>query len=117
MKFIALIIAPKGGYVGIGTLKNPSNGIASLSKIISMAVGVMTIVAVIWFVFIFITGAISIMSAGGDKQALESAQKRITTGIIGLVVVIISLILISLIGKILGVDLLNLSSLFSNILK
>jgi hypothetical protein len=74
----------------------------------------MTIVAIIWAVFSLITGAIGIISSGGDKQALENARKKITTGIIGLIIVIIALLIIELIGYFLGVgDLLNITNLFS----
>ncbi len=117
MKTLALSIAPKDGFVGIGTLgENVGDGVSKLSSIISMAIGVMTVVAIIWFLFVFITGAISMIGAGGDKQALEGSRKRITTGIIGLIVVLLAVLIVSLIGKILGIaDILNLTSLFGNI--
>lgn len=108
-------IAPSGGFTGIGTLGKPSNGGAFLdfSKIISMAIGVMTLVAFIWFAFVLITGAISIIGSGGDKQAFESAKKRITNGIIGLVIVVASIFLLDLIGMIIGVDYLNVFDLLN----
>jgi hypothetical protein len=77
-------------------------------------VGVMTIIAVIWAVFTIITGAIGIISSGGDKQALENARKKITTGIIGLIIVLVSLSLIELIAYLLGIkDILNIQNLFN----
>ena len=111
-------IAPSGGFTGLGTgvLSKPTgSGISNLSSVISMAVGVMTVVAIIWFIFIFMTGAISIISSGGDKQALEGAKKRITTGIIGLVVVIIALFILDLVGNVLGINILDLNALFGQI--
>jgi len=39
------------------------------------------------------------ISSGGDKTAMANAQKRITNGLIGLVVVIASVFIIELIGK------------------
>lgn len=118
MKTLALSIAPGGSFKGLGTgiLSNvEGSGASTLSKIISMAIGVMTVVAVVWFLFVFITGAISIIGAGGDKQALEGARKKITTGIIGIVVVLLAVLIVSLIGKIFGVDFLNLEALFKQI--
>lgn len=110
-------IAPDAkGFKGIGNLgaANSDNGVASLSSLISKTIGVMTIVAIIWFVFLFIIGVIGIIGSGGDKQALESARKKITTGVIGLIVIVLALVLISLLGKFIGVsNILDIGSLFN----
>lgn len=45
------------------------------------------------------------ISSGGDKNALESARKRIFNALIGLAVVVASIFLIEIVGKIIGVDL------------
>jgi hypothetical protein len=111
-------IAPSGGFKGFGPLGNvtsESSSILTFSKFISTAIGVMTIVAFIWFTFVLITGAIGIIGSGGDKQALESSRKRITSGLIGLVIVIASVFILDLIGTIFGIPFLNLSQLFFNI--
>ena len=49
-------IAPSGGFTGLGTLgKNQgSTSIVTFAKFISNVVGIMTIVAIIWFVFVLI---------------------------------------------------------------
>lgn len=108
-----------GQLKGFGPLGNPQgSGITNLSTIISSAVGLMTIIAFIWFTFTLITGAIGIISSGGDKQALENARKKITTGIIGLVVVIAAIFVISLLGTLIGIpNILNISQLFGQITK
>jgi hypothetical protein len=109
-------IAPSGGFHGIGPLGNPQGtGILNLSNFISVVIGVMTIVAFIWFTFILVTGAISIIGSGGDKQALETARKKITNGIIGLILVISAVFIIDIIGTIFGIKFLNLFQLFYNI--
>lgn len=113
-KLIALTIAPNGGFKGFGPLGTPTgNGILTFSRFLSSVVGIMTIVGIIWFLFVLITGAIGIISSGGDKQALETARKKITTGIIGLVVVIAAVFIAELIGIIFGIPILNILSLFS----
>jgi hypothetical protein len=45
------------------------------------------------------------ISSGGDKNALESARKRISSALIGLAVVVASIFVIELVGKLLGIDL------------
>lgn len=107
-------VAPDGGFSGFGRFKSPKDsGVSDLASIISTAIGVMTIVAIIWFLFIFFSGAIAIIGSGGDKQALESAKKKITTGVIGLVVVLLAIIIINLVGKFLGItNILDIGTLF-----
>jgi len=117
-------LAPSGGFKGPGTgpLSNPTagggTGIEAFTKFISSTIGLMTIIAIIWFIFVLMTGAISMISAGSDKQALESARKRIINGLTGLVIVVAAIFIIEVIGRILGLkDILNLSYLFSQITK
>ena len=111
-------IAPVGGFTGFGPLGSPQGtGIFQFVGFISKVVGVMTIVAIIWFVFVLITGAISFISSGGDKQKLEAARSKITSGIIGLIITISALFIIGLIGTFLGVNLLDIGTLFGNIVK
>jgi ABC-type transport system involved in multi-copper enzyme maturation permease subunit len=112
-----------GTFKGLGDspLVNPAgtNGIKIFTDFLSKVIGVLTIIAIIWFIFTFILGAIGIISSGGDKAALESAKKKITTGLVGLVVVVIAVFVIDLVGYFLGfsVSLLNLPGLFDLIPK
>lgn len=102
------------GLTGPGKLANTTgNGVSDLASLISKAIGVMTIVAIIWFVFTFILGVIGIIGSGGDKQALESARKKITTAAIGLLIVVLAIILINLIGRFIGIpNILDIGGLF-----
>ncbi len=101
---------------GIGTLGQPGNGVELFTKFISAAIGLMTIIAIIWFIFVLITGAIGMISSGGDKAALENSRKRISNGLIGLVVVIVAIFLVDLIGNLLGIkNILNLPELFTTV--
>jgi hypothetical protein len=101
--------APSTGIRGRGALglegDVANNAPNIFNRFVTSAIGLMTIIAAIWFVFLFFTGAISIIASGGDKGALEDARKRLTTGIIGLVIVISAIFAISLAGKLLGFDL------------
>lgn len=97
-------------FKGIGPLglDVPGGGAAAgsiFNKFISSTIGLMTVIAAIWFVFLLITGAYGIMSAGGDKAALETARKRITNGVVGFVVVIAAIFIIEFIGSLIGFDL------------
>lgn len=98
-----------GGFTGFGTygladtLKASSYG-TLFNMFISSAIGVITVVAFVWFIFILITGSIAIITSAGDKQAMENAKKKISSGLIGLVVLIASLFIVSLVGQFLGID-------------
>lgn len=85
------------------------------NQVIQNIVGIMTIVAGIWFIFQVIIGGIGWLTAGGDKAKVESAQKKITQGIIGLAIVIIAIFLIDLIGTLLGLEILRPGQFIVNI--
>jgi len=110
---------PLRGFGPLGLEDVPEGEAAApgiFTRFISSAIGLMTIIAVIWFVFVLVTGAIGIISSGGDKASLETARKRITTGIVGLVVVIAAVFLIDFIGGLIGLpDILELPALLKKI--
>lgn len=117
---LAVDLFPPGGFKGLGTspLANPGdNAISIFAKFISSAIGIMTIIAFIWFLFLFIIGAISLMTAGGDKQAFENGKLRIRNAIIGIVVVIAAIFIVNLLGSLFGLpNILDVQSLFKTIL-
>ncbi len=108
---------PLGPLKGFGPLGNPSgSGIDIFSKFISSTIGLLTIIGIIWFVFVLIAGAIGIISAGGDKAAMENARHRITSGLIGLIVIIAAIFIIDLVGNLIGIpNILNITELFNRI--
>ena len=80
-----------------------------MENVISVVVGTLTVVGSIWFIYVLITGAIAYINAGGDKGAVEEARKRMTTGLVGLLILIAAIFLVDLVGYIIGFDILNLS--------
>lgn len=92
---------------GEGPLANPgsaANAGVLFNSTLSKIIGVMTVVAFIWFTFQIVIGAIRIVASGGDKGAIEGARKQITTGIIGIVIVVAAIFIVSLVGQILGLN-------------
>jgi len=111
-------IAPQDGFRGFGPLglegELPTNADLVFTKFINTTIGLMTIIAIIWFIFNFIIGAIGIIKSGGDKEHLETARKKIQYSIYGIVVVVAATFIIKLIGFLIGIpDVLNFVSLFS----
>lgn len=94
---------------GLGPLGFETNSAGDapyvFNKVISSTVGLMTVIAAIWFLFVFLSGAYGIISSGGEKGAYEAARKKIQTGLIGLVVVVSGVFIVEFIGWLIGIDL------------
>jgi len=96
-----------GGGVG------PASG--ALAKIISTIIGVITIVAGLWFIINFMIAAAGMIFSAGNEEAIKNNTKKMTHGLLGLVIVIGAYALISLIGLILGINFLALEFLIENV--
>lgn len=114
---------PIGGWFeGLGPLGDVSSfapnideSAGLLAKTISNIIGFMTIIAGIWFIFQFISGAYGYLSASGDQQKMTSATKKITSALIGLIVIVAAYAVISLLGELLGFNFLNIKQLIQNL--
>lgn len=84
-------------------------GVTFLQKLIPNAIALGFIVGVLIFFFILLTGAIQWIASGGDKQSLEGARGKLSSAIIGLVVLLAVFATIQFIGKLFSVDLLNVT--------
>ena len=95
-------------FQGIGPLAEPgTEGPRLLNETLSKVIGVLTVIAAIWFIFSFFIGAFQVLTAGGDKAKLEGARAQITHSLAGLVLVVAAVFLIQIIGEIIGVKILN----------
>lgn len=102
---LAISTEEAGKLEGIGPWGmegNTDDPITPFAGVISTAIGLMTLIAVIYFIFILVTGGISLIGAGSDKTALEQARKKITNGLIGLIVTVSAMFIIGLVTKLLG---------------
>lgn len=111
-KYLALSLGRIGEGEGFGPfsgldLGDVSGAASAFASIISKIIGVMTVVAGIWFFFILLIGAFGFLSAGGDPEKIKSASQRIGNGLTGLIVIVLAYAFISLIGRMLGLDILN----------
>lgn len=114
-------LSPDSGFRGFGKLglenvTDTSTAGDIFNNFLSSVIGIITIIGFIWFVFLVITGALSIMTSGGDKAKAESARQRLTTGLVGLVILIAAVFIIDLVGKLLGIEnILDPATLLNNI--
>ena len=71
---------------------------------ISLFIGIMTVVAFIYFFFLLLIGGIAWMTAGGDKAKVAEARSKITSGLIGLIIVVSAIFILQLIAAFIGFD-------------
>lgn len=72
-----------------------------LVNFIQIALGVAGVIA---FLFL-LSGSLQWIMAGGDKEAVEKARKRLTGALIGLALVLLTFAIIRLVGSIFGITL------------
>lgn len=90
--------------------KSSSTPAADIEKFISVIVGALTAVAGIAFLLYFIISAFGWITSGGDKQKTTQAKDGMTHAAIGLIAVVVAYFIASIIGTVLGIDILTPSS-------
>lgn len=102
---------------GLGPFaKTTSNPIQTITSAISGIIGVLTVVASIWFIFQFLIGGINWISSGGDKNKLKEARDRITNALIGLIIVVAAWAILAIAGQFFGwTDILNPAGLIDKV--
>ncbi|MEP7167331.1 MAG: hypothetical protein ABI758_05100 [Candidatus Woesebacteria bacterium] len=78
-----------------------------LENFLSNFLGFLTTLAGLMFLIFFIFAALSWITSGGDKGKVESARNQMTQAALGLVVVIAGYGIVGVVGRVLGLDVLN----------
>lgn len=89
-----------------GVAQQAADNFPSISVLISSAINIIFVVAVLVFFFMLVIGGIRWITSGGDKAQTEGAKGQITASIIGLVVVLASYAIVNLIEIFFGIDIL-----------
>lgn len=93
--FDAMISTDDGGYIFFGTL-------------IPNVIGLLFVFGAIAFFFMFLWGAISWILSGGDKAHVEASKNRITSALIGFVLMVCVFAIVNLIEVFFGIDILSI---------
>lgn len=89
--------------LGNQTIQGPlDSGVDSLGKIITKILGFIMPMAGIVLLFILISGGYDYMMSQGNADKIKSAQGKITSGIIGFILLILSFLVVRLIAVIFG---------------
>jgi hypothetical protein len=111
---------PLGEIRGLGRLGFETGKITKetafqlLNEVISVIVGLLTVIAGIWFIFQIIIAGYQWLSSGGDKASVAAARDKLTYSVIGLVIVVMAFAIVSIIGTIFGIDFLQPGTTISN---
>lgn len=86
-----------------------------LEQILSTALGGVTIVAGVYFLFVFVIAAFKWLSAGGDSGKTEKARDSMLNALIGLVLIVASYAIIGVISTVTGIDILRPGKVLQNL--
>ncbi|MBU1104287.1 hypothetical protein L6255_04025 [Candidatus Parcubacteria bacterium] len=76
----------------------------NIESIISVIIGTITIIAGVALLLYLAMGAFTYMTAGGDEKAATKAKGMITDAVIGLIIVVASMTIATILLKIFGLD-------------
>ena len=91
-----------------------TNAFTLLSNTLSIIVGVLTVIAGIWFLFQIITAGYQWLISGGDKASVAAARDKLTFSLIGLVIIVMAFAIVSLVGTLFGIDFLRPATILEN---
>ena len=81
---------------------DPSDPVLQMDNIISAAIGILTLIGVIFFTIQIILAGYAFISAQGDQEKIKIARKKITNGILGITIVVVAFGLAALLAQLLG---------------
>src|SRR3989344_2494063 len=84
-------------------------GAGYFDSLLSTLITIIFIAGGIIFVFMLLTGGVQWITAGGSKDGLENARKKISTAIVGLIILFSAYALIKLIENIFGISIININ--------
>lgn len=87
----------------------------TLEKVLSIALGGVTIVAGVYLLFVFVIAAFSWLSAGGDSGKVEKARDSMVQGLLGLTLIVAAYAIIGVIGTVFGIDILKPGTVIRNL--
>lgn len=87
----------------------------SLETYLSDIIGIITILATLFFIVFAFLSAFEWITAGGDSGKIAKARDRLIWSTLGLILVVATYAIVGLIGTLVGIDLLNPGELIQTI--
>lgn len=85
-------------------LKDDATGAAGISKFLNNLIGLFFSAAAIVLIFMLIWGAFDWITSGGDKEKLQSAQRKIISAIIGIILFAVIFAALAVLGQFTGFE-------------
>jgi Type IV secretion system pilin len=101
---------------GSGGITNPAlgntlqslNGVSFLQTLLPNMIGLAFVIAAVVFFFMLLIGAIQWIASGGDKGALENARGKISSALVGIIVLFSIFAIIKFVESFFGISILAL---------
>lgn len=113
-KLLALDLGKIGGGIGLGPWGDianlgggPSAASSAVVDIFSRILGVLTVVAGLWFIIQLITAAFDYINAGENEEQIRKVHQKLINNFVGLSIVVMVYALTAIIGRLVGLDILN----------
>ncbi len=95
-----------------GSANSGAAAAGNVEHFISNAIGGLTIIGGLFFIFYFVMGGVNWITAGGEQGKVTKARDQMIQGVIGMVVIVISYGLMGVIGGFVGFDFLHPAATF-----
>ena len=90
--------------------------VQTTERILSVVIGVISVIAFIYFAIQIIFAGYEFISAQGDPKRLEGARKRITDGILGIIIIVVAMGLTGLLATLAGIpNVFDLNTFFTSV--
>ena len=87
----------------IFSLKNPLPNLDNLGDIFNILLSLAFFVAGVAMFFNLVIGGIQWISSGGDPKALDSARRRLTNAVVGLIIVVAAYAIALILQQVFGI--------------
>lgn len=101
------VFATAANATTLDIAKPTSVSVDNLGTAISGIIGILIVIAAIAAFVFLILGGIQWITSGGDKAGMESARNKITSAVVGLIIVAAAWAIMALLGKFIGFDILS----------
>lgn len=100
---------------GKGLFNTAAAPATRLTQVISNIVGAITIFGGLAFLVWFVIGALTWTSSGGNAEQMNKAKAQMGTAVVGLFILVLSTAIIWILGKVTGLDIINLDKLINRV--
>ncbi len=98
------------GLLGGSDSSQGTDALTNFEMIASRIIGGLTIVGGVFFVIYFMLASFTWVTAGGDAGKIQKSRDQMVQGVLGLIIIIIAYSVVSAIGTVIGINILNPSA-------